>query len=162
MRLKRLKICVIFLIVIGISGIQAQETIPATGGDISGSGGSVSYTVGQVVYHTYTGSNGSVAEGAQQPYEISVVTGLQEYRGINLVISVYPNPATDYLQLVVESVIIKDLSFQLYSMNGKLLQNREIIDKHTNIAMSNLVSSTYFVKVIRDKTELKTFKIIKH
>ena len=31
----------------------------------------MSYTVGQVVYYTYTGSNGSVAEGVQQPYEIS-------------------------------------------------------------------------------------------
>jgi len=31
-----------------ITSMQAQETIPSTGGDISGIGGSISYTVGQV------------------------------------------------------------------------------------------------------------------
>ena len=30
--------------------LLAQETVPATGGDASGSGGSTSYTIGQVVY----------------------------------------------------------------------------------------------------------------
>ena len=38
--------------------LHAQESVPATGGDGSGSGGSTSYTIGQVVYTTNTGGNG--------------------------------------------------------------------------------------------------------
>ena len=45
--------------------LHAQETVPATGGDATGSGGTSSYTVGQVVCTTNTGSNGSVAQGVQ-------------------------------------------------------------------------------------------------
>ena len=45
---------------------NAQDAIPATGGDATGSGGSASYTVGQIGYTTNTGTNGSVAEGVQQ------------------------------------------------------------------------------------------------
>jgi hypothetical protein len=58
-----------------LSTIHAQEAIPAGGGNASGSGGSASYSVGQVVYTTNTGTNGSAAQGVQQPYEISVVSG---------------------------------------------------------------------------------------
>ncbi|MFT7299094.1 MAG: hypothetical protein ACI9WO_001916 [Sphingobacteriales bacterium] len=50
---------------LGLGGLQAQETVPATGGEATGNGGSSSYTVGQVVYTTNTGTNGSVAQGSQ-------------------------------------------------------------------------------------------------
>ncbi len=50
MRHKRLKLSAIFLLGLGLTGLQAQEPIPATGGNASGS-----YSVGQVVYTTNTG-----------------------------------------------------------------------------------------------------------
>jgi hypothetical protein len=34
-------------------------------------------------------------------YEISVVTGIDEAKGINLSVTAYPNPTTDYLTLEV-------------------------------------------------------------
>jgi len=145
-----------------LSTVSAQESINATGGNASGSGGSASYSVGQVVYTTHTGTSGSVEQGVQQPFEISVVTGIEEAKGINLSVTAYPNPTTDYLQLKVESEKLKDLSFQLYDMNGKLLQSEKITGNQTSIAMSSLVPATYFVKVIQGNKEVKTFKIIKN
>ncbi len=162
MRHKRIKLSAILLLGLGLTGLQAQENVNATGGNASGSGGSASYSVGQVVYTTNTGTNGSVAQGVQQPYEISVVTGLEEAKGINLSVSVYPNPTTDFLQLKVESEKLKDLNYQLFEMNGKLLQSEKITGNQTSIVMSNLVPATYFVKVIQGNKEVKTFKIIKN
>jgi hypothetical protein len=160
MRHKKLKLSAVLLLGLGLTGLQAQETIPATGGNASGSGGTVSYSVGQVVYTTNTGANGSVAQGVQQPFAISVLTGIEQ-TAINLVISAYPNPTTDFLQLKVESEKLKDLSFQLYNMQGKLLQNKKIEGNETSIVMSSLVPATYFVKVVQGNKEVKTFKIIK-
>lgn len=162
MRHKRLKLSAVLLLGLGLTGLQAQTSVNATDGDVSGSGGSVSYSVGQVVYTTHTGTNGSVAEGVQQPYEISVVTGLEEAKGINLSVSAYPNPTTDYLTLEVKDVELLNLHFQLYDMNGKLCQNEKITGNQTNIVMSNLVVATYFVKIIQGNKEIKTFKIIKN
>ncbi len=161
MKHKKLKLSVVLLLGLGLTGLQAQESVNATGGNASGSGGSVSYSVGQVAYQTHTGASGSVAEGVQQPYEISVVTGLEKTKGINLSVSAYPNPTTDFLELKVESEKLKDLSFQLFDMNGKLLQSEKITSNQTSIVMSNLVSGIYFVKVIQVNKEIKTFKIIK-
>ena len=162
MKYKRLKLCALLLLAYCITGLQAQESVNATGGDASGSGGSASYSVGQVTYQTHSGTNGSVAQGVQQPYEISVVTGLEEAKGINLSVTAYPNPTTDYLTLEVKDIELSMFHFQLYDMQGKLLQNEKITGTKTSIVMSNLVPATYFVKVIQGNKEVKTFKIIKN
>lgn len=165
MRHKKLKLSAVLLLGLGLTGLQAQTSVNATGGNASGSGGSTSYSVGQVVYTTNTGTNGSVAQGVQQPYEISVVTGLEEAKGINLSVSAYPNPTTDYLTLEVNAsttLSIQSMTYQLYDMSGKLLQNEKITDNQTSIVMRNLVPAIYFVKVVQGNKELKTFKIIKN
>jgi len=145
--------------------LQAQEIIPTTSGNASGSGGSASYTIGQVVYTTNNGANGSVAQGIQQPYEISVVSGVDETESINLILSAYPNPTTDILTLKIESSAtqsIQVMSYQLYDISGKLLENKKIDGSETSIAMSKLEPSIYFLKVTDNNKSVKTFKIIKN
>ena len=149
--------------------VIAQEAVTVSGKDISGSNGSVSYSVGQLTNQTHTGTSGSVAEGVQQPYEIFVVTAIDEAKGINLSVSAYPNPTTDYLTLKIDAsatLSIQSMSYQLYDMQGKLLKKEKITGNQTNIIMKNLVPATYFVKIIVKtqgiaSQELKTFKIIK-
>ncbi|OGU56772.1 MAG: hypothetical protein A2X64_01650 [Ignavibacteria bacterium GWF2_33_9] len=152
----------VLLLGLGQAGLQAQTNLSTSGGNASGSGGSVSYSVGQVVYNTHTGTNYSLAEGVQQPYEISVITGLEESKSINLLVVAYPNPTNDFITLEVKDFEPATLHFQLYDINGKLLQKQKITDNRTSIVMKNLVTSTYFVKVIQGNEEVKTFKIIKN
>ena len=44
----------------------SHQVLSASGGDATGSGGSVAYSVGQIVYTTSTGTTGSVAQGVEQ------------------------------------------------------------------------------------------------
>lgn len=146
-----------------MSSLQAQEAIPATGGEAGGSGGTASYTVGQVVYTTNEGTGGNtVAQGIQQPFEISVVTGIEEAKGINLEVSAYPNPTTDYLTVKVKNYETANLQYMVFDINGKLLQIIKATGNETKIATSNLVPANYFVKVLDNKKEIKVFKIIKN
>ena len=161
MRSKQLKISAIFLLGLGLTGLQAQESVNTAGGNASGSGGSASYSVGQVAYQTNTGTNGFVAEGVQQPYEISVVSAINETIGINLSVSAYPNPTTENLILIIDEFALSNVSYQLYDLNGKVLHHKRITSNQTSIVMGDLVPATYFVKVTKDNKEVKTFKIIK-
>ncbi|HQK70071.1 MAG TPA: T9SS type A sorting domain-containing protein [Bacteroidales bacterium] len=161
-KLKVLGVATLLTFTFSLFTVSAQESINASGGNASGSGGSVSFSVGQVVYQTHFSTSGSVTQGVQQPYEISVVTAIEEAKGINLSVSAYPNPATDYLILEVKDFGLSDLYFYLYDMSGILLQNQKISGSQTSIVMSNLVPATYFVKVVQDNKEVKTFKIIKN
>lgn len=161
---KQIKLICILFLSLWFTVLYAQEAIPAAGGNATGSGGSMSYSVGQDVYTTNTGSNGSVAQGIQQPYEIFVVTGLEEAIGIKLNLSAYPNPATDFLILKVDvstQLNFHSMSYQLFDLSGKLLENKELMSSETSIDMKNLLPSTYLLKVIDKNKEVKTFKIIK-
>ena len=161
MAYKRAILCALFLLGLGLTGLHAQEAILATGGEASGSGGSVSYSVGQVLYTTNTGTNGSVAEGVQQPYEISVVVGIEQAKDINLICTAYPNPTTDLLTLEVEIADNENLFYQLYEIKGKLLVSKRLIDNKTTISMANLAPAAYFLKITDNQKVVKTFKIIK-
>jgi len=160
---KRKLLTAVMLTIFGIAtNLQAQEALPATGGEASGSGGSVSYTVGQIVYTTNVGTNGnSVAQGIQQPYEISVVTSIPEAKDIVLNVTAYPNPTTDYLTVKVENYETANLQYQIFDINGKLLQTVKATGVETNINIQDYPAANYFVKVIDNKKEIKVFKIIK-
>ena len=162
MRHKKLKLSVLLLLVIGLTGLQAQEAVTASGGNASGSG-TVSYSVGQVVYTTNTSTiSGSVTQGVQQPYEISVVTGLEEIVGTTLICSVYPNPATYFIKLKVENYKTENLAYQLFDISGNLLENKKIEGNETTISMVKLIPAIYFLKVIDYNKEVKIFRIIKN
>jgi len=171
MRQKRVSLSLIFLVTIGLTGMRAQSSFSASGGNASGSGGTVSYTAGQVVYTSVTGTNGIVIQGVQQPFEISVVTGIEEASNITLEWSVYPNPASDILKINLGKTENGDLKseylrYRLYDISGKVLLEDKLDGIETTIQMGGLSSSTYILKIIQTKSgslkELKTFKIIKN
>lgn len=166
MRHKKLQLCALLLSLLGLTGLQAQESINATGGSASGNEGTVTYTIGQTGYHTYSGTNGSVAEGVQQPFEISIVTAVEGTENITLSVSVYPNPTADYLTLSMydETMAGNDLaiySYHLLDMNGKTILKARVTETQTSINLSNLLPSTYLLKIISNSKEMKTFKIAK-
>jgi len=159
---KKLKLSALFLLGFGLAGIQAQEAILATGGNASGSGGSASYSVGQVVYTTNTGINGSVVQGVQQTYDISTLPGIDENTGITLRCSAYPNPTDDFLVLKTDNEMLLECTVSLYDISAKLVGTKEIEGYETSIDMSALAPSTYYLKVTLNQKEIQQFKIIKN
>jgi hypothetical protein len=145
-------------------GLHAQESPTATGGDATGTGGTDSYSAGQVVYTTATGTNGSVAQGVQQPYEISIITGVKETT-INLEMNVYPNPTTNFLSLKVDastSLSNQQLSYQLIDLQGKVITNKKVTATNSTINVESLPKAIYFLNVTKDNQVVKTFKVIKN
>jgi len=161
MNLKRKISYIWFLGCLLMTTLNGQETIPAAGGTATGSGGKVTYTVGQLVFNVITGANFSIVQGVQQPYEISVATAIEETEDITLECVVYPNPAEGFVRLLIMSFENDNMRFRLYDMNGVLLQDKKIEEKETEISMDNLSSAIYFLKVIKDNREVKVFKIVK-
>lgn len=162
MKNRRTVLSAALLLGCGLTTVYGQDSTNASGGEASGSGGAVSYSVGQIVYTTNVGTNGSVAQGVQQPFEISVVLGLEETEGIRLNLSAYPNPATDRLILKIENYDSENLSFQLFDLNGRLLRDNKVTGSETTIAMLDYQYGVYLLKVFSHNKEIKTFKILKH
>ena len=141
---------------------KGQSTIPATGGTATGSGGSVSYTVGQVAWNNYSGINGSLNQGVQQPWEISTPVAIENTEDISLLMNVYPNPTSGAFKLIVGTLENRNLRVRLYDINGILIQDNKIYNEETEIFLKNYSSSIYFLKVINNNQEVKVFKVVKN
>jgi hypothetical protein len=144
-----------------ISCLFAQESTNSSGGNNFGTGGSVSFSIGQVFYQTYDSPTSSIAEGVQQPYEISTHSSVPQTEGIELIATAFPNPTLGYLSLNIENFDISNLSWHLFDNNGKSLTSNQISSSETSIDMTQLVPATYYLKVMKNDQEVKTFKILK-
>jgi hypothetical protein len=139
----------------------AQQAVSASGGEASGAGGTVSFTIGQVAYNDFTEIEGTITQGVQQPFEIFTPTGIKDADNIDLICSAYPNPAGDILLLKVENYDPGRLTYKLCDVSGKILENKKVSGKVTVIIMTDLTPALYFLKVIDNQNEIKTFTIIK-
>ena len=135
-------------------GLKAQdlEVISASGDYEESTGGSLSYTVGEVVIETVETTSNDLTQGFQQEniFVLSVITYNNEFD-----VSVFPNPTTDFVnvQSSTKSVV------NIYDVSGKLVhtQNVNEIDK---IEMGNYERGMYQLVFIKDQEQLKTIKVL--
>ena len=137
----------------------SQSAIVPMGGDIEGSGITISYTIGQIAVQSYGEGSTSISEGVQQPYEIQTI-GIDNYPGITLNTMVYPNPTLGNVQLTMNNVQFEG-EVRVFDLNGKFLFSKKIEGETTVIPMSDLATGTYFVNVLNGTQVLKTFKVVK-
>lgn len=158
---KSKSIALLITVLLWTGWAQAQESVNASGGDATGSGGTVAYSVGQIDYVTNTSTSGNENQGVQQPYEFFIV-GTNDLL-LDISITIYPNPTANNLTLEVSDYNTKNLSYQLYDMQGKLLNHELIVASQTKINMQGFPPATYFVSLINpENKKVKSFKIIKN
>lgn len=140
--------------------VLAQQSPVAAGGEAAGSGGSVSFSVGQVVYKHYQGGDAFVNEGVQQVYDISPITSLKEDDNLFQLVA-YPNPTTDVLWLeVLGDADFRDAHYQLVSVSGQHLGSGMITTTRTEINMANVAAGSYVLRISGANNQ--SFKIIKN
>lgn len=151
----------LFFSLFNTSCFYAQSNVVTSGNDINGVGGTVSFTVGQIDYTTKNSSSGIVTEGVQQPFEILVITGI-ENTTVHLQAIAYPNPTVNQLTLRIDEAGYMSISYILTDLNGKILEEKKINAISTEIQTKELAMGVYFLKVVSDNKEVKVFKIIKN
>ena len=148
------------LLLNNVLSIHAQETVPSTGGDATGTGGTSSFTVGQVFYKNNASSAGFVSQGVQQAFEIQTLSN-PDLLTVQLKAVTYPNPTTDYVVLKITDIALENLEYTLFDLNGKTIDSKKIRTSSTEITMKNLSIGIYLLKLTKKKQPIKTFRIIK-
>ncbi len=140
-----------------IQQINAQEVVSAGGDSFINSTLSVSWTIGEPVSETYSTSSQILTQGFHQS-KLSVI-GIYDISSDDMLISLFPNPTQDFVNLKVGDY--ENLTFQLFSFDGKLVQTNKLLSEKTEIKMNSLSSSTYFLKILKGNKLIKTYQIIK-
>ncbi len=164
MKHTKLILILVFIMALGLHSVKAQHSVNATGGNVSSEKGSVSFSVGQMVYSAYSNNYCKISEGVQQPFEIFVITFIKEIDGLDLQLSAFPNPVDDQLQLLVTGkncLLLYDLYYQLFDIHGKSMKKFRITDDISLIDMSGRKPGIYFLQVTASGGRTGLFKIIK-
>ena len=156
-----MKNLILVMLLCCITKLEAQQNTVASGGNATGTGGNVSYSIGQVADKMQTGTNGSITQGVQQPYEIVTLSG-SEYENIRMEAIVYPNPATTNVTLKISNSDWNNVNYQLFDIQGKLINDGKVLNEETVFDMKTYTSAIYILKINSNTKELKTFKIIKN
>jgi hypothetical protein len=136
--------------------LYAQTGSVSAGGEASGIQGTVSYSIGQANFITTIATEGTINRGLQQPYEIYVLSGVDE------TISIFPNPTVaGYVTLKIVSDKLMDFSYELFSIQGKHHVTKKVETRETIVPMSEFAMGTYVIRVLHHEQERKSFKIIK-
>lgn len=162
MRYKIRSFIALLLFWFALSGMQAQKSIATTGGSGFGNGGTLNYSIGQMVYTNTTGSIGTLSYGVQQAFEFTVVTSLKDNKGIALECTVYSIPNTNIVVLKIERFQLNPLMYQLYDLNGKLLERHSVVSIETSINMSQRPSATYLLTVTQKDKMVHSIRISKN
>lgn len=147
------------LLVLLSFGAYSQSNTVTGGGTASGSGGSSTYTIGQIDYSNSIGTDGSYNQGVQQPFEFFQESGIEGSSLIEL--SIYPNPTSDQIVLNVEQSG-RELYYLLFDMNGKLINKSPISGAETIIDMRSYSPGEYHITISEFNEKIESFKIIKH
>lgn len=158
----KLKIAYFILgLLLNVSTLQAQQGVPAAGGNATGSGGTISYSIGVVNYTPIADTSLKINQGLQHAYEIFIYKSIKENK-IGLIYSAYPNPIQDILTLKIENSNFSNTTYCITDITGKEICTQIINCAETTIPFQDFAPATYFITVKDNEKGLKTFKIIKY
>ena len=183
MHLRKTTLIAALVLVPGLAGLQAQVTNAVA--TVNGSANSLSPGV-QSVQIANAAAIGSVNSSVPaEPYDISVVTGINDANNITLDFVVSQNPETDFLDLKIPGEINQGgvttggvtsggvttggvtvetrCIASLQNINGNILHTQPVKTYETTFPMKTYPQGTYFISVANAKTQkvIKSFVVIK-
>ena len=154
---------IVILLVMLISGISysqstTPEVISSAGDHFSNSNLSISWTIGEPIVETHSVGTATITQGFHQGlYNIVSV----EEQLLEPVISIFPNPTTDYISVEIKNQGENAYEVFLFDNLGKVLVSK----KYSGIQQINLMQyakAMYYIKVVDVKNKTyNSYKIVK-
>ncbi len=155
--IKKSIISIVVFISFGFSSF-GQNALSAAGGHFKTSGGSTSFTVGQVAYVLKKGTGSYLNEGIQQVYT-KKTTPIEELVYLKEV-KLYPNPTQETMTLILSSKEDVQVRYTIMDYLGKEIRNGNILSEKSEISLRDLPSGNYFIS-LKSKKEIRIFKMVK-
>ena len=154
----------IFILVISLfvlnASLQAQEVIASAGGYNTATGITLSWTLGETIIPSYPVNNGlQLTTGFQSVLRTVIV---EENIDTPVKVTVFPNPASDYLNISFAEPLDAEVNLVLFDTEGKLFKN-QVIEAATSefqLNFQDLPSGIYFLKLTKGKLS-NVYKVVK-
>ena len=164
-RMKRILLCVCATMgLFSISEKADAQTLDrwvlgSAGEYFQGNGYSLSWTMGEAITETFNNYQFTLTQGFQQADKVTV-TAIKEPLADLLDISVYPNPATDVLNVSIKNLEDELIIVQLHSLSGEKIISEKTNEKHIRLNVAELASSQYLLSLRKMNGSLITSYVI--
>ena len=154
---------ILFLIAFGvISTANSQSASPeliSSGGDsFQNSTYLLDWSIGECVTATLGNGTYILTQGFHQNnYSAVKVEDLRT----DIKLSVYPNPATDFVTIKFSAFQKQNIIMTLTNQTGKVLVRKRIVSETEQLDFSSYSCGIYFLTAEFDNQQIKLFKIIK-
>ncbi|MGQ9620460.1 MAG: T9SS type A sorting domain-containing protein [Bacteroidales bacterium] len=140
-----------------------QEVIASAGGYNKSADNtiSISWTLGETLVPTYISQDGSLilTHGFQQKL---IITGIDENLEVPVTVTVYPNPASESVNIKFESMVDRLVRVQITDAEGRIVKTDriEVSVLQKTINLQDLPSGVYFMRLIKGDL-VNVYKIVK-
>lgn len=149
----------VVLVMLMAGGAFAQRAVVPAGGEAGGTGGSLSWTVGQIDVVALNSDGGAMQQGVQQPVEW-LVTDVADPTADLSGISVVPNPAQHGATLHMGDGAEAYNTYVLLDASGRRATSGASTNGGTFIPLDGMASGTYFL-LLQGRHGTATLKLIK-
>jgi len=153
---------IIFILVFFALSARAQvkqEVIASAGGYDENGNLSISWTLGETIIPTFTNGDLVLTHGFQQQLIITTVSELLE---VQVDVKIYPNPASDIVNIQFESPVDGEIILTIIDSYGKLVR-RDLIESTTiekQINLQDIPAGIYYLRLTRGKL-VNVYKVVK-
>jgi hypothetical protein len=157
--MKHYPVILITLLLALSASAQKQEVIASAGGYNVNGNLTISWTLGETIIPTFQNGNLILTHGFQQQL---IVTAIEEKLEDVVKVTVYPNPATDNINIRFEEPLDGEVTIRLLNSQGKLVKTdvMEVTAVEKQINLQDLPSGAYFLKLTKDKLS-NVYKVVK-
>lgn len=152
-------ICLVF--VLSATAQVKQEVIASAGGYNVNGALSISWTLGETIIPTFTSQDGSLilAHGFQQKL---IITAVEENLDLQVKIKVYPNPASEVVNIQFEEPVDGEIDVAILDSQGKLIKRETIesaiVEKQINL--QDFPAGIYYIRLTKGKL-VNVYKVVK-
>jgi hypothetical protein len=137
-----------------------HEVIASAGGYNNNGGLSISWTLGETLVPTFKSQDGSLslAHGFQQQL---IITAIEENIDAEVHIKVYPNPASDVINIEFEFPVDNEIIITILDSNGRLVK-RDVIEEtmtKKEINLQDVSGGIYYLRLIKGKL-INVYKVV--
>lgn len=162
----------LFILSAGAQGNLKQDVIASAGGYSEAGTGlnkiSISWTLGETIISTYEYHNAdpskdfSLTQGFQQPDTVIKIATELETLDILVNVVVYPNPASEMINIKFEAPVEGEILLVFLDSNGKLLK-RDIIEPdmvEKQLNLQDVPAGIYYLRLTKGKL-INVYKVVK-
>lgn len=137
----------------------AQQAVVPAGGEGSGQGGTVSWTIGQVADLMVEGGGGTVGAGVQQPFEALPTTVDAERAPIGP--TVWPTITNDVVHVDLGDPAARSVRMIILDEAGRPVLEQRAQQAVAEVRLAALAVGRYILHLVKDGRPVGTFDLIR-